>query len=231
LGVAAQHIDLIDPKKELRKLWPKGLPIIRPMYHTPIFLPAPEGPQWKMARFGISRQFSSFNARSENLTVSRMWSRLFGKSHAVAPLSYIVEWKVEGGERIPYLILRKDGGLLMTPALAAPCFDKKSDLGFAICTREPNKFFENFHDRMVGVLTPDLMERWLDPASSTPEKLLECVRAPDDDELVAQRVKEEISKRKAEDLSPIAIVGKPLTMADLRGGPAAGGSKQARLGE
>jgi putative SOS response-associated peptidase YedK len=127
--------------------------------------------------------------------------------------------------------MRKDGGMLLTPALISPCFDDKSDLGFAICTREPNKFFANFHDRMVGVLTPDLMERWLDPGSSTPAKLLECVRAPDDDELVAKRAKGDVGKKTAEDTSPIETVGRPLTIADFKRSGRGSTAKQGRLPE
>jgi len=236
VGVRSEHIDAIDPLLKLRALWPDGLPIIRPMYHTPIIVENPEGRTWKNARFGIARSFCSFNARSENFDSSRIWKSLFGKSHAVAPLSYIVEWRQEGSERVPYLIERSDGKLLMTPALIAPCFDKKDDLGFAIATRAPNAFFANFHDRMVGVMTPDLVERWLDPASSTPAKLLECVRAPDEDELIARRAKGDVGKKKADDPTPIETVGKPLTIADFSGSGGKGSgkktdAKQRRLGE
>jgi len=230
LGVLADHIDDIDPTRKLRELWPEGLPIIRPMYHTPIYLPEPKGKSVKNARFGISRQFSSFNARSENFASSRMWKSLFGKSHGVAPLSYIIEWRQEEGARTPYLIGRKDGKLLLTPALVAPCFDDKSDLGFAIATREPNRFFANFHDRMVGVLTPDLMERWLNPGESTLPKLMECVRAPEEDELVARKATGDIGRKKADDLSPIATVGKPLTITDFEAPSSKKKAGQSRLG-
>lgn len=229
VGVTTEHLDIIDATLKARALWPEGLPIIKPMYHTPIFVREEGRTRWNKARFGIARSFSSFNARSENFASSRMWKSLFGKSHAVVPLSYIVEWRQEAGGRVPYLIGRRDGGLLKTPALIAPCFDDKADLGFAIATREPSRFFANFHDRMVGVLTPELEERWLDPAASTPAKLLECVRAPDDDELVARKAVGDIGKRKAADTSPIKTVGKPLGVADFEGAAAKGGGKQARL--
>ena len=229
VGVTPEHIDEIDPLLKLRAVWPNGLPIIRPMYHTPILLKRDDTVEWKNARFGIARSFSSFNARSENFGSSRMWKSLFGKSHAVAPLSYIVEWKQKEGERVPYLISRKDGKLLKTPALIAPCFDKKEDLGFAIATREPNQFFSNFHDRMVGVLTPELEKRWLDPAASTLEKLMECVRAPSEDELVARRAVGDVGKKKYDDPTPIKTTGKALSITDFTKGASKGGAKQARL--
>jgi len=230
VGLSPEHLGALDPLRAMLAKWPEGVPIIKPMYHTPVLFPGPSGVEAKNARFGIARQFSSFNARSEALTESRMWKSLFGKHHAVAPLSYIVEWREEGGARVPYLISRSDGGVLLTPALWSPCFDDRTDTGFAICTRAPNRFFAHFHDRMVGVLTPELMERWLHPADSTPATLLECVRAPADDELVARRAKGELMKRKAEDTSPIETTGQALTFADFEGKGRKGAAKQARLG-
>ncbi len=230
VGLSPEHLGSVDPLRRMLAKWPDGVPIIKPMYHTPVLFPGASGVEARDARFGISRQFSSFNARSEALTESRLWKSLFGKHHAVAPLSYIVEWRAEGAARVPYLISRSDGGPLMTPALFAPCFDDRRDTGFAICTRAPNRFFAHFHDRMVGVLTAELMERWLHPEDSTPSKLLECVRAPDEDELVARRAKGELMKRKAEDTSPIETTGNVLTIADIEGPAATKGTKQSRLG-
>lgn len=231
IGVTLHHLVEVDPLLRIRARWPEGLPIVRPMYHMPVLFAGKE-PEWKDARFGISRTFSSFNARSENFGESRLWKSLFGRSHAAVALSYIVEWRGEGGARVPYLVSRADGKALWTPALTAPCFDDKSDVGFAICTRAPNQFFAHFHDRMVGVMTEELKDRWLAPGDSTPGKLLECVRAPENDELVAVRAKGELMKRKAEDLSPIETMGARITYADLasgRGAKPAKAAKQARL--
>lgn len=226
-------LDHVDPHRRIRTAIRDGLPIIKPMYHTPILMPkAKDGVEWRIARFGLSRRFSSFNARSEKLQESRLWKSFFGKAHGVACLSYIVEWQKEGGGRVPYLISRADGGLLLTPALAAPCLDDKDDLGFAICTRTPNGFFGHFHDRMVGVMTEELMERWLSPAGVSPAKLMECVRKPDEDELVARRGKGDLMKRDASDVSPIETVGNPLGADDLGvKGAAKRSGRQKRLGE
>lgn len=230
IGITPKHLIEVDPLLRFKARWPEGLPIVRPMYHMPILFGGASEAGWRDARFGISRTFSSFNARSENFGESRLWKSLFGKWHAAVALSYIVEWREEKGERAPYLISRADGKAMWTPALTAPCFDDKSDVGFAICTREPNKFFAHFHDRMVGIMDEELKERWLEPAEKPLAELLECVRAPDDDELVAIRAKGELMKRKAEDLSPIPQLGKPITFADLEGAKKAkGAAKQARL--
>jgi putative SOS response-associated peptidase YedK len=230
---AMAPLDDVDPHRRIRTAIRDGLPIIKPMYHTPILMPKEAGGvEWRIARFGLSRRFSSFNARSENLQESRLWKTFFGKHHGVAALSYIVEWQKEEGERVPYLISRADGGLLLTPALAAPCLDDKDDLGFAIVTRTPSDFFKHFHDRMVGVLDAPGMERWLRPEGVGASSLMECVRKPGEDELVARRGKGDLMKRDASDVSPIEVVGKAISAENL--GNSTRGSKvsrQRRLGE
>jgi putative SOS response-associated peptidase YedK len=118
---------------------------------------------------------------------------------------------------------------MMTPALLGPNLDNKEELGFAICTREPNAFFAHFHDRMVGVLTPELLERWLAPAGASEKELLACVRAPDNDELIAHKVKGDITKRRSGDWSALQTEGTPLTNADLKAPALKKAAKQGRL--
>jgi putative SOS response-associated peptidase YedK len=212
-------MEQVDALKRARLDWPDGLPFIRPSVRAPVLVATDAGIDFKVARFGMSKRFSSFNARDDKLTQSGLWKGMFGKSHAVVALSYVVEWVEKKGERTPYLIGRKDGGLLMAPALFGPHLDHKEERGFALCTRQPNRFFAHFHGRMVGVLTPSLMDRWMAPAGRTVEELMACVRAPDEDELVARRASSDIGKRKSGDWSAIKTEGEPLTFADLAQGP------------
>lgn len=230
VGIRAEDMDQVDALQRARVEYPQGLPFIRPSVRAPVIVRGDKGDDYKVARFGFSRRFVSFNARSENLTESRLWKGFFGKSHAVAALSYVVEWVDEGAARTPYLIGRADGKLMKTPALFGPSLDNKEEMGFAICTRTPNKFFSYFHDRMVGVMTEDLAKRWISPEGASDKELLACVRAPDDDELVARKVKGDISKRKKGDWSAVETQGKPLTFSELER-PAPRKGAQARLGE
>ncbi|HKZ59152.1 MAG TPA: SOS response-associated peptidase family protein [Candidatus Thermoplasmatota archaeon] len=230
VGIRAEDMEQVDALRRAKLEWPQGLPFIRPSVRAPVLVAADKGLDYKVARFGFSRRFMSFNARSENLTQSKLWKRFFGKHHAVACLSYVVEWIDEGGAKTPYLIGRKDRQLLWAPALVGPSLDSKEEFGFAICTRPPNTFFSHFHDRMVGVLTSDLAKVWISPEGHSEEDLLACVRAPDDDELAAFKVKGDIAKRKKGDWSAIETQGKPVTSGDLEK-PVGGKPKQARLGE
>lgn len=230
VGIRAEDMEQVDALQRARLEFPQGLPFIRPSVRAPVLVKGDKGLDYRIARFGMSRRFMSFNSRSENLTESRLWKTMFGKRHAVATLSYVVEWIVEEGTKTPYLIGRKDRKLMWTPALLGPNLDNKEELGFSICTRPPNQFFSHFHDRMVGVLTPELAEVWLSPEGRSEKELLACVRAPDEDELAAFMVKGNIAKRKSGDWSPVETQGKPLTSADLKKAPARK-SGQAKLGD
>ncbi len=215
VGIRAEDMDQVDALQRAKLEWPQGLPFIRPSVRAPVLVKADAGLDYKVARFGFSRRFMSFNARSENLAASRLWKGMFGKRHAVAPLSYVVEWIVEDGVKTPYLIGRADRKLLWTPALLGPNLDNKEELGFAICTRPPNAFFSHFHDRMVGVLTPELADVWLSPEGRSEEELLACVRAAGEDELAAFKVKGDIAKRKKGDWSAVETQGGPVSAENL----------------
>lgn len=231
VGIRAEDMEQVDALQRAKLEFPQGLPFVRPSVRAPVLVKADKGLDYKVARFGFSKRFMSFNARSENLVEGKLWSRFFGKHHAVACLSYVVEWIVEDGVKTPYLIGRADRRLMWTPALLGPNLDNKEELGFAICTRPPNQFFSHFHDRMVGHLTPELAEVWLTPEGRSQKELLECVRAPGEEELAGFKVKGDIAKRKSGDWSAVETQGKPLTIADIGKAkpPAKAGPKQAKL--
>ena len=231
VGIRAEDMEQVDALQRARLEFPQGLPFVRPSVRAPVLVKAEEGLDYKVARFGFSKRFMSFNARSENLTESRLWKGMFGKHHAVACLSYVVEWIVADGVKTPYLIGRADRKLMWTPALVGPSLDNKEEFGFAICTRPPNQFFSHFHDRMVGHLTRELAEVWLSPEGRSVKELLECVRAPPEDELAGFKVKGDIAKRKSGDWSAVETQGEPVTIADIGGPktPAKKGPKQAVL--
>jgi putative SOS response-associated peptidase YedK len=216
VGIRAEDMEQVDALQRARLEFPQGLPFVRPSVRAPVLVKAEKGLDYKVARFGFSKRFMSFNARSENLTESRLWKGMFGRHHAVACLSYVVEWIVEDGVKTPYLIGRADRKLMWTPALLGPNLDNKEELGFAICTRPPNQFFTHFHDRMVGHLTSELAEVWLAPEGHSQEELLACVRAPGEEELAGFKVKGDIAKRKSGDWSAVETQGKPLTIEDMR---------------
>lgn len=219
VGIRGEDMEQVDALKRAKLEWPQGLPFIRPHVLAPVIVRKDGTEDFVKARFGMSRRFTSFNARDDKLTEGKLWKGMFGKGHAVAALSYVVEWLEEGGEKQPYLIGRADRKLLLAPALVGPYLDDKSQFGFAICTRAPNAFFANFHDRMVGVMTDSLAKRWLEPDGVSPQDLLECVRAPAEGELAAWRVVEPLTERKAGNWSPVKTEPEPVSLAPGRKRP------------
>lgn len=220
IGIRAEDMEQVDALQRARADWPKGLPLIRPSVRAPVLVRKDGQTVHVPARFGFTRRFASFNAREDRLATSPFWRRFFGTSHGIAALSYVVEWVTDKAHgRRPFLIQRADGKLILAPALVGPHQDAKDEMGFAICTTTPNKFFARFHDRMIGQCTPELMERWLEPGGVDLDDLRKCIHRPPDDELVAVPATPELSKRKAGDWSPIQAIGEPLTWADLRKAP------------
>ncbi len=216
VGIRGEDMDLVDALQRAKAQWPRGLPFIRPHVLAPVIVRADGADDFAPARFGMSKRFTSFNARDDKLEESRLWKGMFGKSHAVAALSYVVEWVQEDGRKTPYLIGRRDRGLLLTPALIGPYLDDKSQKGFAICTREPSPFFAHFHNRMVGVMTQELAARWLEPGGHTAAQLKECIRAPPDGELAAWRVTEPLAERKEGNWEPVKTEPGPQEPAAVR---------------
>lgn len=215
VGIRAEDMEQVDALQRARLEFPNGLPMVRPSVRSLVLVQENEQLVAKPARFGFTSAFSSFNARVDKLATSPFWKSMFGKAHGIAPLSYVIEWVEKDGVRQPYLIQRADGRLIMAPALVSHSRDEKKETAFAIVTREPNRFFGFFHPRMVGVCTPELMERWLDPSKHSAAELAECVAAPRDDELVAVPASPEIQKRAKGDWSALKTIGPPITWKDV----------------
>jgi putative SOS response-associated peptidase YedK len=216
IGLRAEDMEQVDALQRARLDWPDGLPMIRPHVLAPVIVRTDDALDAMPARFGFSRRFASFNARSDRLTTGRMWKSMFGKSHGIVPVSYVVEWVNDEDGKTPYLIQRADGRPMMAPALVGPYHEDRKQKAFAICTREPNPFFKRFHDRMIGQCTPKQMDAWLAPEGHEPDDLLACIAAPPNDELVAVPTTPQITKRKAGDWSPLEATGDPLTWNDLK---------------
>lgn len=210
IGLRAEDMEQVDALQRARPDFPQGLPMVRPHVRALVLVQRTGPLEAVPARFGFSRKFPSSNARMEKLSVSPLWRSMFGKTHGVVPLSYVIEWKVEGQTKQPYLIQRRGGGLLLAPALVGRYHEDREETAFAICTREPNRFFAGFHDRMVGVCPSDLTKRWLQPSDHSAKELLDCIGSPRDDELEAVPTDPQITARRAGNWSPLPATGPPI---------------------
>lgn len=185
-------------------------PLIRPHTGLPVLFLDDGVPKVERHVFGFSKEFTSFNARSDKLESGKMWSRMFGKHHGVAPVSYILEWSDRGEGKQPYRIERADGAAMAVPALVGAYWEDRSQRAFALVTIEPNEFVKGFHDRMIGQLSDEAIDVWLRPDAHSRKEIWDCLRAPPNEELVAIPIRSDVGKARFDDDSKMEAVGPPI---------------------
>ncbi len=208
-------------------------PYVRPHTGLPVLTLSADGaPNVHRHVFGFTRRFSSFNARADRLTTSKMWARMFGNEghHGVAPVSYILEWgDVGDGEgKRPWRIERADGAAMCVPALVGGYWENKGDDAFALVTIAPNQFVSAFHDRMIGQLQDDQLDIWLHPQDHETEELFACLSPPPEEELIAYPLALDVGKAKFDDAAAMQAVGDPVAWPDVQAQQAAS-TDQRRL--
>jgi putative SOS response-associated peptidase YedK len=218
IGLRGPDIDKRDALRGYKVEWRDAdRPFIRPHTGLPVLYMKEDKPVVERHVFGFSKRFSSFNARADKLEEGKMWSRMFGKSHGVAPVSYILEWAETGdGEKQPYRIERADGAAMAVPALVGAYWEAKDERAFALVTIDPNDFVKTFHNRMIAQLQDSAVDKWLRPEGMSHGELLKLLTAPPNDELVAYPLKKEAGKAKYDDAKALDAVGPALTWAKVR---------------
>jgi putative SOS response-associated peptidase YedK len=192
-------------------------PIIRPHTGAPVLYVKDERVVVERHVFGFSKEFTSFNARADRLEESRMWSRMFGKSHGVAPVSYILEWSDIGdGVKRPYRIERTDGAAMAVPALVGPYLEDRAQRGFALVTVPPNDFVSFFHDRVVAQLADDQIDVWLHPERHDKGALFACLSPGANEDLIAYPIRQDVGAADEDDADAVATLGEPIAWADVQ---------------
>jgi putative SOS response-associated peptidase YedK len=124
-----------------------------------------------------------FNARSETLSTSPVFSKHLGTMRCAAPLDGFFEWTDDKCKSVkskqPYYVSRSDGqplwmaGLFASPRSAKtgsgsadPC--ASGDESFTLITREVDPELAWLHDRMPVILDSQGLQAWLDPKASEP---------------------------------------------------------------
>jgi len=72
VGIRAEDMEQVDALRRAKLEWPQGLPFIRPSVRAPVLVAADKGLDYKVARFGFSRRFMSFVAKTARR--HRIWS-------------------------------------------------------------------------------------------------------------------------------------------------------------
>ena len=217
IGLRGPDISKRDALRGYKVEWRDAdRPLIRPHTGVPVLYVKEGQPTVERHVFGFSKEFSSFNARSDKLETGKMWSRMFGKSHGVCPVSYILEWSDQGDGKKPYRIERADGSAMAVPALVGPYWENRIERAVALVTIEPNEFVKAFHDRMIGQLSDKQIEVWLHPETHTTNDMWDCLQAPKNEELVAVPIKADAGKAKFDDPEALDAIGPPVRWDALR---------------
>lgn len=121
-------------------------------------------------------KFSTFNAKSETLEQSKLFSPYFRGSRCLVPADGFYEWKKFSTtdesrgikkvvlEKQPYCIRMRNEKPFMFAALYSVWTDKEGEEHptFAIITTKPNELMTAIHNRMPVVLDEKYFEMWLD---------------------------------------------------------------------
>jgi putative SOS response-associated peptidase YedK len=210
IGLQAADIDIQDALQVKRWKYDQTWiphPVVRLTTTLPVAVNEPDGRAVVRARWGfdVGAGRPIGNARDDRLTESRLWSSMLGKSHCLIPSTGIYE-QIKEPKKTSYWFRRVDQRLIVMPGLVGERGAKgEKRLCAAIITTEPNRFFKQFHDRMVCTLSGDELGAWMD--ATDPAEAMKLLHAPRDDEWEAVPVDDRIfghGIREITDLVPIA---------------------------
>lgn len=104
------------------------------------------------------------NARSENITKNRVFSKSFSDRRCLIIADSYYEWEKIGNEKIPWRVMLKDESLF---AMAGVWEEKDGDIYFAVITVSPNELIGEIHDRMPVILEKESEKNWLEKPDET----------------------------------------------------------------
>lgn len=143
---------------------------IAPSQDIPVVRQSEKGREVAMMRWGLlpswsedsKAKFSMINARAETVAEKPAYRAAFKKRRCLIPASGYYEWKPAASGKQPYVIRRKDEGLL---ALAGiwELWEGGGEVieSCSIIVTAANKLMSPIHDRMPVILTPNNYSEWL----------------------------------------------------------------------
>ncbi len=139
------------------------------------------------------KAFTPVNTRDDSIGPKPMWTRAFKSKRCIVPMNGFFEWKGSKGNKTPFLIKPKDGGLLGAAGIYSELsLDVDSQIKtYSIITTSPNSLMKDIHDRMPAFLHPTEFSDWLNPNHSD-EYLKGLLRPYPDDALEAFIVSKEV---------------------------------------
>lgn len=121
---------------------------------------------------------SWINARSETAWDSPAFGPALRATRCIIPADAFYEWDRTASPRQPYAIGPADEGSLLAMA-GIWSATRHAPPTVAILTTAPNDLVAPIHDRMPVILGRDLLDDWLDPATSPAELAPMLLAAPE----------------------------------------------------
>ncbi|VVT03042.1 Putative SOS response-associated peptidase [Marinobacter salarius] len=139
-------------------------------------------------------KFKTFNARSDRLTSSPLWKRVYPKQRCIVPMSAFHEWR--NGQ--VYNIHPEGEAIAMAGLWQRYRNGDDEVLAFTTITLPPHERFAHIHDKSIPLmLRPADFEAWLDPHFHNVDAFQGLMRSHIPAPLVCQPV------RSPKDLEPV----------------------------
>lgn len=126
------------------------------------FLPAGVG---SIERF--SRQYSTFNAKSEGVATSRLYGKALRERRCLVPMNGFYEWQQRAKAKVRHYIKLRDPSMFAVAGLwsASRLLDGRRVRSFTILTCEANELMSEIHSkkRMPVIIPQGQYEQWLHP--------------------------------------------------------------------
>lgn len=192
-GIDASKMEIIDALGGTRWAYDEDERVAKPLLRHADFAPVAivvDGERViEKVRFGMPGFQGRLitNARDDKLMESPSWTSLFGKSHCLTAISYVVE--TDKKTKTTYRVQRRDGALMVVPGLVArrhikfaSTGNEYDDLCHVQVTADANDFVATIHDRFVCELsTKRERDMWMSPAEHDVAALAKLlVQAPND---------------------------------------------------
>jgi putative SOS response-associated peptidase YedK len=119
-------------------------------------------PSWAPA---VDQRYAMFNARCETLATSRAFRGPFRRQRGIVPMSSFLEWRKEGGNKVPWLITNAEEALAVAALWDVWEGGDRPLLSCTLVTTDAAPAFRDWHRRMPVLLSGEEALRWLDNAS------------------------------------------------------------------
>lgn len=163
-----------------------------------------EGVTLTIASFGLIHPWAKdkkkaamfINARSETIDKLSAFRKAFAERRCVVPVTGFYEWREENGKKIPYMVHRKDDGIISLAGIWEFAeIENEKLFSFSIITGPPSKLTEPLHDR-----TPIILH---DPRGWIDEGGPRYFEPPNDNELEITRKNPKMNKPTFKDVHEI----------------------------